>query len=115
MVGRLSHLFSFGKNCCKLNLNTYNKINKQTLIQNRLISLTRQNLCKNSSTVHKSDETSEPNLQTSLGNKFKVFRDEDSEVIFDVDEEKQKINLEELSIVEEKLDPYAGLDMRRNV
>lgn len=51
-----------------------------------------------------------------MGDKFKVFKEEDSQEVFDVFEEKLRISLEELNLsMEEELDPYEGLDMIRKI
>lgn len=51
-----------------------------------------------------------------MGDKYKVFKEEDSQEVFDVFEEKLRISLEELNLsMEEELDPYEGLDMIRKI
>lgn len=57
----------------------------------------------------------EHNLPSSLTSKYKVFRDEDAPIIFDVNEEKKRIALDELKIEEEGIDPYEGINMTRNL
>ncbi|XP_015584732.1 uncharacterized protein LOC107262742 [Cephus cinctus] len=61
------------------------------------------------------DNNEEHNLPTGIAEKYKVFRDEDAEIIFDVDEEKKRITLEELNTEIETVDPYNGLNMNHGV
>ncbi|XP_011298005.1 uncharacterized protein 312 [Fopius arisanus] len=46
---------------------------------------------------------------------YKPFREEDATVIFDVDEEKKRLDLEEFNAMQEVEDPYEGLNMKRGV
>ncbi|XP_032454905.1 mitochondrial assembly of ribosomal large subunit protein 1 [Nasonia vitripennis] len=57
----------------------------------------------------------EPNLPSGLVRKYKVFRDEDAPVIFDVNEELKRIELGELNIQEEDKDPYEGINLEHGV
>lgn len=48
-----------------------------------------------------------------MNTKYKVFHDEDADVILDVSEEQQKIFLEDLNKQEEICDPYADINLNR--
>ena len=62
---------------------------------------------------NETEKESEHNPTYTVSDKYKVFKDEDSPVVFDVDEERNKINLAELNIEEEEQDPYAGINLKR--
>lgn len=51
----------------------------------------------------------------TVSEKYKVFRDEDAPVVFDVDEEKNKINLADLELEDEFVDSYEGLNLTRGI
>lgn len=51
----------------------------------------------------------------TVSEKYKVFRDEDAPVVFDVDEEKNKINLADLELEDEFVDSYEGLNLTRKL
>ncbi|XP_032674761.1 uncharacterized protein LOC116845782 isoform X2 [Odontomachus brunneus] len=53
------------------------------------------------------------NLTAPINAKYKVFQDEDADVIFDVTEEQHKIDLELLTAQEQFHDPYAGINLER--
>lgn len=57
----------------------------------------------------------ENDIETELTSKHKIFRDEDSKVILDVDEERDRIFLDDLRIQEEVHDPYSGLNLERGI
>ena len=61
-----------------------------------------------------SGENDEHNLPSDMAGKYKVFRDEDSSIIFDVNEEKKRIDLNQLNIEEEDIDPYEGINLNRD-
>ncbi|KAG5315895.1 MASU1 protein, partial [Acromyrmex insinuator] len=68
----------------------------------------------------KKDDTSKNtgpyNLAGAMNVKYKVFHDEDADIIFDVSEEQQKILLEDLNKQEEKVhDPYADINLEHGV
>lgn len=92
-------------------------LNNEHIYRNRYISSSMQNyLSKNiaeNENVNKKDE--EHNLPSALTGKYKVFRDEDATVIFDVNEEKKRIELNELNIEEDEVDPYEGMNLERKL
>ncbi|XP_077279405.1 ribosomal silencing factor RsfS-like protein, 312 [Temnothorax americanus] len=55
------------------------------------------------------------NLATAINAKYKIFHDEDADVILDVSEEQQKILLEDLNKQEEIRDPYADINLNHGV
>ncbi|XP_015518843.2 uncharacterized protein LOC107223621 [Neodiprion lecontei] len=55
------------------------------------------------------------NLTGIVPPKYKVFRDEDAPIIFDVDEERAKINLEEIVTPYEESDIYEGINLNRGI
>ncbi|XP_014471587.1 PREDICTED: uncharacterized protein LOC106742817 isoform X2 [Dinoponera quadriceps] len=55
------------------------------------------------------------NLTTSISAKYKIFHDEEVDVILDVTEEQRKIDLELLTAQEQFHDPYAGINLKRGV
>ncbi|XP_012259734.2 uncharacterized protein LOC105688195 [Athalia rosae] len=55
------------------------------------------------------------NLSGIVPPKYKIFRDEDASIIFDVDEEREKINLENLNAPYEELDIYDGIKLTRGI
>lgn len=59
------------------------------------------------------DDNEDHNLPYGFVGKYKVFRDEDAPVIFDVNEEKKRIELDELNMENETVDPYDGINMNR--
>lgn len=63
------------------------------------------------------DDTSKDtdyNLAGAMNIKYKVFHDEDADIILDVSEEQQKILLEDLNKQEEEVrDPYADINLER--
>jgi len=54
------------------------------------------------------------NLAAAMNTRYKVFHDKDADVILDVNEEQQKILLEDLIEQEKKVhDPYADINLER--
>jgi len=53
------------------------------------------------------------NLAAAISEKYKLFSDENADVILDVSEEQQRICLEELQAQEEVHDPYANINLSR--
>jgi len=54
------------------------------------------------------------NLAAVMNTRYKVFHDKDADVILDVNEEQQKILLEDLNEQEKKIhDPYADINLER--
>lgn len=53
------------------------------------------------------------NLAATMNTRYKVFHDKDVDVILDVNEEQQKILLEDLNKLEEIHDPYADINLNR--
>jgi len=53
------------------------------------------------------------NLTGTINTKYKIFHDEDADVILDVSEEQQKILLEDLNKQEQIRDPYADINLNR--
>ncbi|XP_011695265.1 PREDICTED: uncharacterized protein LOC105454385 [Wasmannia auropunctata] len=63
-----------------------------------------------------SKDTRGYNLATTMNTKYKVFHDEDADVILDVSEEQQKILLEDLGKQQEEArDPYTDVDLEHGV
>ncbi|XP_014203982.1 uncharacterized protein K12H4.2 [Copidosoma floridanum] len=90
-----------------------NEINyrKQTISQCR-INYANKKL--SDSENFEEDKSDEHNLPSAFATKYKVFRDEDAPVIFDVNEEKKRIALSELHITEtDQEDPYADINLTR--
>ncbi|XP_015126306.1 uncharacterized protein LOC107047908 [Diachasma alloeum] len=79
--------------------------------------------------TYSSDETSKKNLSEenevdreegnllspAVRSNFQPFREEDAPVIFDVDEEKKRLDLEAFNAMQDVHDPYEGLNMKRGV
>lgn len=59
------------------------------------------------------DDDDDHNLTATINAKYKIFQDQDADVILDVSEERQKIKLEELNAQKEFHDPYADLNLKR--
>ncbi|KAK0180381.1 hypothetical protein PV327_006025 [Microctonus hyperodae] len=55
------------------------------------------------------------NLAVGVKPGYQVFRDDDSDIIFDVDEEKKRLDLAAINAREETIDPYEGLNMKHGV
>lgn len=53
------------------------------------------------------------NLTTAINEKYKLFSDENADVILDVSEEQQRISLEELQMQKEVYNPYADINLSR--
>ncbi|KAK2580922.1 hypothetical protein KPH14_005991 [Odynerus spinipes] len=70
--------------------------------------LSSQNKLPNEKSAIESEDDVE-----EVTSKHKIFRDEDSKVILDVDEERDRIFLDNLRIQEEVHDPYSGLNLDR--
>lgn len=64
-------------------------------------------------TSNTGNELSNPSSSTLVPPKFKVFRDEDAPVIFDVEEERERISLEELNAPQESVDIFEGVNLER--
>ncbi|XP_063979280.1 uncharacterized protein LOC135163620 [Diachasmimorpha longicaudata] len=60
-------------------------------------------------------EREEDNLSPAVRSSFKPFREQDAPVIFDVDEEKKKLDLETFNAMQDVQDPYEGLNMNRGI
>ncbi|KAI4503783.1 hypothetical protein M0802_001186 [Mischocyttarus mexicanus] len=83
-------------------------------------SLLKQTRCYSdisSNTLSKEEPVNknESDFEENISSKYKLFQDKDSKVILDVDEEREKILLDELRIEEEYHDPYEGLNLTRGV
>ncbi|KAI4482685.1 hypothetical protein M0804_008538 [Polistes exclamans] len=83
-------------------------------------SLLKQTRCYsdiNPKTLSKEEPVNEneSNLVENIDSKYKLFQDKDSKVILDVDEEREKILLDELRVEEEYHDPYKGLNLTRGI
>ncbi|KAJ8670555.1 hypothetical protein QAD02_001814 [Eretmocerus hayati] len=61
------------------------------------------------------EDNDKHNLPPGFVGKFKVFRDEDAPIIFDVNEEKKRIELSELDTLEEESDPFQGFNLTHGV
>ncbi|KAK2580923.1 hypothetical protein KPH14_005991 [Odynerus spinipes] len=72
--------------------------------------LSSQNKLPNEKSAIESEDDVE-----EVTSKHKIFRDEDSKVILDVDEERDRIFLDNLRIQEEVHDPYSGLNLDRGI
>ncbi|EFN77761.1 mitochondrial assembly of ribosomal large subunit protein 1 [Harpegnathos saltator] len=55
------------------------------------------------------------NLAASVNAKYKVFHDEEADVILDVTEEQYKVDLKLLTKQETVHDPYAGINLKRGI
>lgn len=77
--------------------------------QNRKLYSTKRLLDKEVEERDENEGKSEE-LKGAIDRKYRIFRDEDSEVIFDVAEEMQRMNLQQLE-KENFRDPYEGLNM----
>lgn len=53
------------------------------------------------------------NLSGITPPKYKVFRDEDAPIIFDVDEERDKMNLQDIIAPQEDTNPFDGINLER--
>ncbi|KAG7207592.1 hypothetical protein KM043_009215 [Ampulex compressa] len=62
-----------------------------------------------------SDQEDDHNLAGGISKKYKAFREEDGDIIFDVNEVQEQINLEYLNKPAECRDPYEGLNLERGV
>lgn len=116
MSGYVSRsLFHSGKTLYKSHVCRCKIINNGQGITKRSVSYSRQ-LYSNKKLTESEDlnKDEEPNLPSGFAGKYKVFRDEDAPVIFDVNEEKKRIELGELNIQEEDEDPYEGINLERN-
>lgn len=54
------------------------------------------------------------NVPTAVASKYQIFKDEDSTIILDIEEERQKIN-EQIEIEESQPDIYHGLNLNRGI
>ncbi|XP_011505822.1 PREDICTED: mitochondrial assembly of ribosomal large subunit protein 1 [Ceratosolen solmsi marchali] len=61
------------------------------------------------------DKNNKNNLTRNYNNKYKIFRDEEAPVIFDINEEKERIKLADLELVEKETDPYDGINLNRGI
>lgn len=52
---------------------------------------------------------------TPLEPGYREFRDEDSQMILDVEEEMKKLDLESINTIQEMPDPYEGFNMKRMI
>ncbi|XP_012286085.1 uncharacterized protein LOC105702806 [Orussus abietinus] len=102
-AGRI--LFKPSKICrCKLDSN-----NTQ-LLKSRLYATDKAYKVTDDENVTQSKK---PNLSIGARGKYKIFQDDDSTVIFDVDEEKKKIDLKELNAPMEEKDSFEGINLNR--
>ncbi|CAD6241315.1 GSCOCG00002642001-RA-CDS [Cotesia congregata] len=63
----------------------------------------------------KTDEATKLSPSPGLQTGHQVFRDEDSEVIFDVEEEMKKIDFQKITELEQEIDPFAGINLKHGV
>ena len=94
------------------------KISNELLSTNRSISYSKKNYLNKKLTESENVDSKqdEHNLSSSFAGKYKVFRDEEASVIFDVNEEQKRIQLGELDITENQIvDPYDGINMNRRL
>ena len=112
MFSRVSNLFSLGKGLFKSPYTCSCRVVQFEVFNKKRTFCSKSNREKLSSD-ETAEEESEHNLTYAVDQKYKVFRDEDSQIIFDVDEERNKINLAELIREEEYEDPYAGINLTR--
>lgn len=56
-----------------------------------------------------------PQVSASVKSSYQEFRDEDSPVILDVEEELRKLELNTPDVTQEVINPYEGLEMKRGV
>lgn len=98
------------------NLNEFKFINsyyKVTYSKRFFLCTTPVRIGEKVTNININEQNEEHNLPSALSTKYKVFRDEDAPVIFDVNEERKKIILDELKI-EKETNPYEGINMTRN-
>lgn len=110
-------LFHSGKTLYKSYVCRCKAINNEHMLKKIYISTCKQSYSneKPTESENSDNQDQEHNLPSGLLGKYKVFRDEDAPVIFDVNEEKQRIELNELLIQEEEADPYGGLNLTRKL
>ncbi|XP_015191451.1 PREDICTED: uncharacterized protein LOC107074483 [Polistes dominula] len=83
-------------------------------------SLLKQTRCYsdiNPNTLSKEEPVNEDenNLAEKISSRYKLFQDKDSKVILDVDEERERMLLDDLRREEEHHDPYEGLNLTRGI
>lgn len=108
MNGRIwSSLLSARKICDTFISHKNRSVTYSLLKQTRLFSITNQN--KNLK------NESEKDIVENVTTKHNIFRDEDSSIILDAEEERDKILLDDLHRETIKYDPYHGLNLKRGV
>ncbi|XP_008544811.1 uncharacterized protein LOC103569335 [Microplitis demolitor] len=65
--------------------------------------------------ISENDNKQSSNLEADIKAGHKVFRDEDSEIIFDVEEEMRKIDFEKITQLEQETDPFIGINLKHGV
>lgn len=97
---------------CKLIINNNSLVkNKKQRLSYSWPRYVNEKLNENEDEIDKNEVH---NLSTTFTDKYKLFKDEDSPVIFDVEEEKRRIALDELvDKKKEEDDPYVGIDLKR--
>ncbi|XP_034943345.1 mitochondrial assembly of ribosomal large subunit protein 1 [Chelonus insularis] len=85
----------------------------RTILNRRLYSNDESKKLTSEQNEQATNESS--NLAPGIKMEYKEFRDEDAEIIFDVEEEKEKINLEKIIALEHEVDPYVDLNRERGI
>lgn len=113
MFSRVTHLlFSTGKGLYKYSYTCSCRIiQSEPLYKKR--TFCSKNTNENLEKIESEKDDSEHNPKYTVSEKYKVFRDEDSPIVFDVDEEKNKINLADLQLKEEAVDPFSDVNLTR--
>ncbi|KAL7298707.1 hypothetical protein TKK_0008465 [Trichogramma kaykai] len=94
---------------CKLTKNVYSSTS-------RFMSDSKtSNIVEKPEENDRSEQKDEHNPSSVFDSKYKVFHDEDSQVIFDVSEEKKRIDLGDLIEEQAEYDPFQGINLERGV
>lgn len=103
VAGRLLRKCSQAYTCQVIDINRFNS-KKQYTTNNKSTEVYNNEI---------QEDSDKHNLPAAVKPEYQVFRDEDSETIFDVDEEKKRMDLETINAMETSTDPYEGVNMKR--
>lgn len=113
MFSRVTNLlFSAGKGLYKSSYTCSCRIIQSEPLYNKRTFCSKNTVEKLEENESEKDDL-QHNPTYTVSEKYKVFRDEDAPIVFDVDEEKNKINLADLELEQEFVDSYEGLNLTR--
>jgi hypothetical protein len=108
--------YFFFKNITNLHIYKCNLINNKQVLNIKFISCFKPNNSNKIFTDTENLENGNNNYNLKYNyNKYKIFRDEDAPVIFDINEEKDRIKFVDLNLEELESDLYNEINFNRKL